>query len=78
MDELMSVTVDLDSEPAKLREEAFDLFLFWIASHIAQVFILGSRQDLMYDTCKPVGDSDLSLVFGSQPEGELVIFGAIK
>jgi hypothetical protein len=60
----MSVAVYLYAERTKLAQEPLDLFLLGITTHVAQVFVRGSGQDLVNHARQFVGDGYLGLVLG--------------
>lgn len=74
----MRVIVDLDAERTQLREEPFNLLLPWIPSHVADLLVLISGQDLVHDASKLIGDCHFGFVFGSKPEAQLPVLGTVK
>ena len=46
----------------ELFDEKFDLVLFWIASHVAKLFVFVPGNNLVDCTSNAIGDSNLGLV----------------
>lgn len=54
--------LNIDSKIFELFDEKLDLVLFWVTAHIPKLFVFVAGNDLINDSCNPIGDGDLGLV----------------
>ena len=74
----MCVIIDLHTQRAELREQPFNLLLPWVSAHIPDLLVLISSQDFVHDSGKLIGDGHFGFVFGSKPETQFSVLGAVK